>query len=67
MRAMRAYEEGTVVPQPRIIDIRRVVGYVALFIFVAAAAVSGFLFGAKWGFLALSLTSGIAAYLLGAE
>lgn len=46
---------------------RRFLAYLLLFIFVASTTAGGFLYETWAGFVALGLTSGVAAFLLGAE
>lgn len=44
---------------------RQTLAYILLLIFVVSTTVGGFMFETWTGFVALGLTSGIAAYLLG--
>lgn len=46
---------------------RRALAYLLLFTFVVSTSVGGFMYETWAGFVALGLTSGVAAYLLGAE
>jgi hypothetical protein len=46
---------------------RRALAYILLLIFVASTTAGGFMYETWTGFVALGLTSGVAAYLLGAE
>ena len=46
---------------------RRALAYLLLLIFVVSTTVGGFMYETWVGYIALGLTSGVAAYLLGAE